>query len=64
MANRSGARFRLARIMESTEQQPKTLTDMVGQIEQWLAAQDRSGNADQLAGILKTVVKLSNDGVL
>ena len=50
--------------MESTEQQPKTLTDMVGQIEQWLAAQDRSGNADQLAGILKTVVKLSNDGVL
>ncbi len=48
--------------MEPAEQQPKTLADMVAQIEAWLAAQDRSGNADQLAGILKTVVKLSHDG--
>lgn len=48
--------------MESTAQQPKTLTDMVADIEQWLATQDPSGNAGQLAGILKTVVKLSNDG--
>lgn len=34
---------------------------MVAQINEWLAAQDRSGNADQLARILKTVVKLSHD---
>ena len=47
--------------MEPIEQQPKTLVDMVAQIDEWLAAQDRTGNADQLAGILRTVVKLSQD---
>lgn len=47
--------------MEPIEQQNKTLADIVAQIDEWLAAQDRSGNADQLAGILKTVVKLSSD---
>jgi len=47
--------------MEAIEQQPKTLVEMVAQIEEWLEAQDRSGNADQFAGILRTVVKLSHD---
>ena len=44
--------------METIEQQPRTLVDIVAQIDEWLAAQDRTGNADQLAGILRTVVKL------
>ena len=48
-------------MMEPIEQQTKTLADIVEQIDQWLAAQDRSGNADQFAGILRTVVKLSHD---
>jgi uncharacterized protein (TIGR00730 family) len=47
--------------MESVEPQAKTLVDIVAQIDQWLEAQDRSGNADQFAGILRTVVKLSHD---
>jgi len=47
--------------MEAIEQQPKTLIEMVAQIEEWLEAQDSSGNADQFAGILRTVVKLSHD---
>jgi uncharacterized protein (TIGR00730 family) len=47
--------------MESVEPQPKTLVEIVAQIEDWLEAQDRSGNADQFAGILRTVVRLAND---
>ena len=47
--------------MEAIEQQPKPLVEIVAQIEEWLAAQDRSGNADQFAGILRTVVRLAND---
>ena len=47
--------------MESVEPQPKPLVEIVAQIEEWLAAQDRSGNADQFAGILRTVVRLAND---
>jgi len=47
--------------METIEQPSRTLVDIVAQIDEWLAAQDRAGNADQLAGILRTVVKLSQD---
>jgi uncharacterized protein (TIGR00730 family) len=47
--------------MEPIEQQTKTLVDIVAQIDEWVEAQDRSGNADQLAGIMRTVVKLSQD---
>lgn len=47
--------------MEPVQQQPKKLIDIVTQIDEWLAAQDPSSNADQLAGILRTVVKLSQD---
>ena len=47
--------------MESFEQQPKTLADIVAQIDAWLQAQNGAGNADQLAGIMRTVVKLSQD---
>jgi uncharacterized protein (TIGR00730 family) len=43
------------------EEQTKTLADMVAQIDAWLLAQNRSGNEDQFAGILRTVVKLAED---
>jgi uncharacterized protein (TIGR00730 family) len=43
------------------EKQTKTLADMVAQIDEWLLAQERSGNEDQFAGILRTVVKLAED---
>jgi len=39
----------------------KTLTDLAIQIDQWLRAQNGSGNNDQLAGILRTVLKLAQD---
>ncbi|HWH78297.1 MAG TPA: LOG family protein, partial [Candidatus Binatus sp.] len=48
--------------MEPVEPQTKTLTDIVAEIDHWLEAQDGSSNSDQLAGILRTVVKLSQDG--
>jgi len=47
--------------MDPFEQQPKTLADIVTQIDAWLQAQNGAGNADQLAGIMRTVVKLSQD---
>jgi len=47
--------------MESLEQSTKSLADIVTLIDEWLQAQDSSTNADQLAGILRTVVKLSQD---
>ncbi|HEX6769259.1 MAG TPA: TIGR00730 family Rossman fold protein [Candidatus Binatia bacterium] len=47
--------------MENIEQQSRTLVDLVAQIDEWLATQDRSGNADQVAGIMRTVVKLTQD---
>ena len=47
--------------METVEQQTKTLADIVADIDEWLQAQNSSGNADQLAGIMRTVVKLSQD---
>jgi hypothetical protein len=34
---------------------------MVTEIDEWLRAQNGSGNADQFAGILRTVVKLAED---
>jgi hypothetical protein len=34
---------------------------MVAEIDAWLQAQKGSGNADQLAGIMRTVVRLAND---
>ena len=43
------------------EQQTKTLADMISEIDAWLEAQNGSGNADQLAGIMRTVVRLSQD---
>ena len=39
----------------------KTLTDLVVQIDEWLRAQNGSGNNDQFAGILRTVLKLAQD---
>ena len=47
--------------MESVEQSTRSLADIVTLIDEWLQAQDNSSNADQLAGILRTVVKLSQD---
>jgi hypothetical protein len=43
------------------EQQTKTLADMISEIDAWLEAQNGSSNADQLAGIMRTVVRLSQD---
>jgi uncharacterized protein (TIGR00730 family) len=45
------------------EEQTKTLANMVAQIDAWMLAQNRSGNEDQFAGILRTVVKLAEDNV-
>jgi uncharacterized protein (TIGR00730 family) len=39
----------------------KTLTDIALQIDEWLRAQNGSGNNDQFAGILRTVLKLAQD---
>ena len=43
--------------------QPETenLTDLTSQIEAWLHLQNGSGNQDQFAGILRTVLKLAAD---
>ncbi len=43
------------------EQQKKVLTDIIAQIDEWLRAKNGSGNEDQFAGILRTVVKLAED---
>ena len=43
------------------EQQQKTLADLTAEIDAWLQAQNGSGNADQFAGILRTVLKLAQD---
>ena len=43
------------------EQQKTALTDIVAQIDQWLRERNGSGNEDQFAGILRTVVKLAED---
>jgi uncharacterized protein (TIGR00730 family) len=47
--------------MEAAELQTNSLEHIVAQIDQWLQAQNGAGNADQLAGIMRTVVKLSQD---
>jgi uncharacterized protein (TIGR00730 family) len=43
------------------EQQNKTLADLGSQIDEWLRAQNDSVNADQFAGILRTLLKLAQD---
>jgi uncharacterized protein (TIGR00730 family) len=43
------------------EQPTKPLAEIVADIDAWLQAQKGSGNADQLAGIMRTVVRLAND---
>ena len=43
------------------EQPTKPLAEIVAEIDAWLQAQKGSGNADQLAGIMRTVVRLAND---
>jgi len=47
--------------VKSVKQQTKTLTEMVAQIDDWLRAQNGSGNQDQYAGILRTLLKLAQD---
>jgi len=41
------------------EAHKKTLAELGAEIDDWLRAQNRSGNQDQFAGILRTVVKLA-----
>jgi uncharacterized protein (TIGR00730 family) len=43
------------------EQQNKSLAEMVTQIDEWLRARNGSGDDEQFAGILRTVVKLAQD---
>jgi hypothetical protein len=43
------------------EQQKKSLAELVSQIDEWLRTQNGSGNEDQFASILRTVVKLAED---
>ncbi len=43
------------------EQQNKTLGDLGAQIDEWLRTQNDSVNADQFAGILRTLLKLAQD---
>ena len=43
------------------EQQEKSLKELVSQIDEWLRTQTGSGNENQFAGLLRTVVKLAED---
>ena len=43
------------------EQQNKTLADLGSEIDNWLRAQNDLVNADQFAGILRTLLKLAQD---
>ncbi len=43
------------------EQQNKSLAGLVSQIDEWLKARNGSGDDEQFAGILRTVVKLAQD---
>jgi uncharacterized protein (TIGR00730 family) len=43
------------------EQQKKSLAELVSQIDEWLRTQNGSGNEDQFANMLRTVVKLAED---
>jgi uncharacterized protein (TIGR00730 family) len=43
------------------EQQNNSLAEIVTQIDEWLRARNGSGEDEQLAGILRTVVKLAQD---
>ena len=43
------------------EQQNRTLADLGAQIDEWLRAQNDFVNADQFAGILRTLLKLAQD---
>ena len=52
MAGREGGRV---------EQQNKNLADLGAQIDEWLRAQNDFVNADQFAGILRTLLKLAQD---
>jgi uncharacterized protein (TIGR00730 family) len=47
--------------VEQVEEQHKTLADLTAEIDAWSQAQNGSANADQLAGIMRTVLKLSQD---
>ena len=43
------------------EQQNRSLADLGAQIDEWLRAQNDFVNADQFAGILRTLLKLAQD---
>jgi uncharacterized protein (TIGR00730 family) len=47
--------------LEQVEQQKKSLADLGSQIDEWLRAQNDFVNADQFAGILRTLLKLAQD---
>ena len=47
--------------MEPLDEQTNNLAQIVAQIDAWLQSQNGTGNADQFAGILRSLVKLSKD---
>ncbi len=49
------------KVNKSMEQQNKSLADLGAQIEAWLESQNDFVNADQFAGILRTLLKLAQD---
>jgi uncharacterized protein (TIGR00730 family) len=51
----------LAEKVAQVEQQNRTLADLGSQIDEWLRAQNDFINADQFAGILRTLLKLAQD---
>jgi uncharacterized protein (TIGR00730 family) len=49
------------KVNRSMEQENKSLADLGAQIEAWLESQNDFVNADQFAGILRTLLKLAQD---
>ena len=47
--------------MHKVDEQNRTLADLGAQIDQWLRSQNDFVNADQYAGILRTLLKLAHD---
>ena len=55
------SRDRLPAKVVQVEQQSKSLADLGAQIDEWLRTQNDFVNADQFAGILRTLLKLAQD---
>jgi uncharacterized protein (TIGR00730 family) len=61
IADEPGQMKKIPAKMAKPEQQKRPLADLGSQIDEWLRAQKDSVNADQFAGILRTLLKLAQD---